>query len=176
MASSSPRSIRSQSGSTLETRAHSHRTVPACQRAQAGPICRRWEKRPPVPASAIFRAQEHGAMARLEGSEAMGVAAEACGEGLRANGGGPRRAVRLFTADALCDRMERGEEEALDRRGVASQRSHFCRREGGPLPTSGRQERKWGHSPIPRFAGKWGQTSTVRSDTSRRQMRSDPIC
>src|SRR5688572_7128966 len=27
--------------------------------------------------------------------------------------------------------------------------------------TSGRQEMKWGHSPIPRFAGKWGQTSQL---------------
>jgi hypothetical protein len=27
--------------------------------------------------------------------------------------------------------------------------------------TSGRQEMKWGHSPIPRFAGKWGQTSPL---------------
>ena len=96
--------------------------------------------------------------------------------GLRANGDTPRRLVRLRMADSLCDRMERGEEEAHDRRGVASQRSQFCGCEGGPLPTSDRQERKWGHSPIPRFAGKWGQTSKVRSDTSRRQMRSDPIC
>ena len=32
--------------------------------------------------------------------------------GLRANGDEPQRVVRLLTADSLCDRMERGEEEA----------------------------------------------------------------
>ena len=39
VASSSPRSIRSQRGSTLERRAHRHRTVPTCWRAREVPIC-----------------------------------------------------------------------------------------------------------------------------------------
>src|SRR6187549_3623095 len=60
--------------------------------------------------------------------------------GLRANGDGPLRVVRLPTADSLCDRMERGEEEAPDRRRVALWRSHFCGCEDGPLPTSGRRK------------------------------------
>ncbi len=54
--------------------------------------------------------------------------------------GTPRRVVRLPMADSLCDRMERGEEEAPDRRRVAFRRSHFCKPEGGPLPTSGRRK------------------------------------
>ncbi len=60
--------------------------------------------------------------------------------GLRANGDGAPRVVRLSMADSLCDRMERGEEEAPDRRRVAFRRSHFCKPEGGPLPTSGRRK------------------------------------
>src|SRR6187401_1884550 len=68
------------------------------------------------------------------------VAAEACGAVFGPTGTGPRRVVRLPTADSLCDRMERGEEEAPDRRRVAFRRSHFCRCEGGPLPTSGRRK------------------------------------
>ena len=43
--------------------------------------------------------------------------------GLRVNGDRPRRVVRRPMADSLCDRMERGEEEAPDRRRVASQRT-----------------------------------------------------
>src|SRR5688572_25954485 len=42
--------------------------------------------------------------------------------------------------------------------------------------TSGRRERKWGRAPIPRSAGKWGQTSTLSLLVPRRRMRSDPIC
>src|SRR6187401_3845646 len=41
------------------------------------------------------------------------VAAEACGAVFGPTGTGPRRVVRLPTADSLCDRMERGEEEAI---------------------------------------------------------------
>jgi len=59
--------------------------------------------------------------------------------------------------------MERGEEEANTGRRDASPITNSADVQARRLPTSGRQERKWGHSPIPRFAGKWGQTSTVRS-------------
>src|SRR6186997_3448841 len=79
-------------------------------------------------------------MARPRGTELRIVAAEACGVVFGPTGTGPRRVVRLPTADSLCDRMERGEEEAPDRRRVAFRRSHFCRCEGGPLPTSGRRK------------------------------------
>jgi len=48
--------------------------------------------------------------------------------GLRANGDGPLPVVRLPTADSLCDRMERGEEEASTGRRDAFQRSQFGRR------------------------------------------------
>src|SRR5688572_22659214 len=63
-------------------------------------------------------------MARNWGTKLRIVAAEACGAVFRANGDAPRRVVRLSTADSLCDRMERGEEEALDRRRVASPRTN----------------------------------------------------
>ena len=56
------------------------------------------------------------------------MAAEACGAVFGQTGTGPRRVVRLPTADSLCDRMERGEEEASTGRRDAFQRSHFCRR------------------------------------------------
>jgi hypothetical protein len=46
------------------------------------------------------------------GTELRIVAAEACGVVFGPTGTGPRRVVRLPTADSLCDRMERGEEEA----------------------------------------------------------------
>ncbi len=55
VASSSPRSIRSQSGSTLERRAHRHRTVPACWRAWDVRICRCWEKSARLQGSARTR-------------------------------------------------------------------------------------------------------------------------
>ena len=48
--------------------------------------------------------------------------------GLRANGDNTRRVVRLPTADSLCDRMERGEEEASTGRRDAYRRNHFGRR------------------------------------------------
>src|SRR6188768_1005518 len=88
----------------------------------------------------LFHPRGHAAMARERGTELRIVAAEACGAVFGPTGTGPRRVVRLPTADSLCDRMERGEEEAPDRRGVAFQRSHFCGCEGGPLPTSGRRK------------------------------------
>ena len=40
------------------------------------------------------------------------------------------RWARLPRVDPLCDRMERGEEEASTGRCVAFQRNHFCRRAG----------------------------------------------
>src|SRR6186997_2893960 len=52
-------------------------------------------------------------MARPRGTELRIVAAEACGAVFGPTGTGPRRVVRLPTADSLCDRMERGEEEAI---------------------------------------------------------------
>ncbi len=55
VASSSPRSIRSQSGSTLGRRAHPHRTVPARWQTQRVRICRCWEKSARLPGSAITR-------------------------------------------------------------------------------------------------------------------------
>src|SRR5688572_12955641 len=99
LASSSPRSIRSQSGSTLERRAHPHRTVPrasergrphlpllgkerAIRRAQQEPERRVLRSFPP---SGTDRdGSELGTKLRI-------VAAEACGAGFRANGDGPRR-------------------------------------------------------------------------------------
>ncbi len=60
------------------------------------------------------------AIARQRGTKLRIVAAEACRTVFRANGDRPRRVVRLSTADSLCDRMERGEEEAPDRRRGAS--------------------------------------------------------
>src|SRR5688572_8752818 len=84
------------------------------------------------------------------GSELGNEAGDRGGGGVRCGLPGKRgrtaTVVRLPTADSLCDRMERGEEEALDRRRVASRRSHFCRCEGGPLPTSGRREFPSGNS------------------------------
>ena len=88
----------------------------------------------------LSHSRRHAAMARPTGTELRIVAAEACGAVFGPTGTGLRRVVRLPTADSLCDRMERGEEEAPDRRGVAFQRSHFCGCEGGPLPTSGRRK------------------------------------
>ncbi len=68
----------------------------------------------------LFHPRGHSAMARQMGTELRIVAAEACGAVFRANGDKPRRVVRLPMADSLCDRMERGEEEAPDRRRGAS--------------------------------------------------------
>ena len=58
------------------------------------------------------------------------VAAEACGAVCGQTGTGPLSVVRLPTADSLCDRMERGEEEASTGRRDASHRDHFGRRAG----------------------------------------------
>ena len=61
------------------------------------------------------------------GTELRIVVAEACGAVFGQAGTNPRRVVRLPMADSLCDRMERGEEEATPGRRIASQRNHFCR-------------------------------------------------
>ena len=50
------------------------------------------------------------------------------------------RWARLPRVDPLCDRMERGEEEATTGRRNASQRSHFCRCQARRLPTSARRK------------------------------------
>ena len=66
-------------------------------------------------------------MARNRETKLRIVAAEACGAVCGQTGTNPRRVVRLPMADSLCDRMERGEEEATTGRRIASQRNHFCR-------------------------------------------------
>jgi hypothetical protein len=38
------------------------------------------------------------------------------------------------------------------------------------------QERKWGQAPLPRCAGKWGQTSSAFAELTSSAERSDPIC
>ena len=93
--------------------------------------------------------------------------------GLRANGDRPRRVVRLPTADSLCDRMERGEEEAPDRRRVASRRNHFCKPEGGPLPTSGRRKFPSGNF---RSARDLEVAKRVRRGQAYRQTSRVPVC
>ncbi len=148
LASSSPRSIRSHSGSTLERRAHRHRMVSRVLARQRVAICRCWEKsarlqgpaRTRTPSLAIFSTLGDPArwLGTGNGAADRGGGGVRCG--LRANGDGPPRVVRLSMADSLCDRMERGEEEAPDRRRVAFPRSHFCKPEGGPLPTSDRRK------------------------------------
>ncbi len=123
VASSSPRSIRSQSGSTLGRRAHRHRTVPACWRSSASPFAAagrrvhdsRASARTRTPSLAIFSTLgDITAMARQSGIGAADRGGGGVRCGLRANGDRPRRVVRLPMADSLCDRMERGEEEAPD--------------------------------------------------------------
>ena len=59
------------------------------------------------------------------GTELRTVAAEACGAVFGQTGTGPLPVVRLPTADSLCDRMERGEEEANTGRRDAFQRNPF---------------------------------------------------
>ncbi len=150
LASSSPRSIRSQSGSTLGRRAHRHRIVPACWQAQHVPVCRCWEKSARLQASArtrtprscdLFHPRGHTAMARQRGTELRIVAAEACGAVFRANGDRPPRVVRLPMADSLCDRMERGEEEALVRAAAVHLRAPILQTlRRVRLPTSDRRK------------------------------------
>ena len=138
LASSSPRSIRSQSGSTLGRRAHRHRTVPACQPAQQVPIPllgeeSRASRAQPEPEHRVLRSFPLQGTCRdgsTKGNEAADRGGGGVRGGLRADGDAPLRVVRLPTADSLCDRMERGEEEAHTGRRDASQRSHFCRRAG----------------------------------------------
>ncbi len=88
----------------------------------------------------LFHPRGQTVMARQMGTKLWIVAAEACRTVFRANGDGPRRVVRLFTADSLCDRMERGEEKSNARRRVAFQRNHFCRRKARRILTSGRRK------------------------------------
>src|SRR5688572_19166874 len=120
VASSSPRSIRSQSGSTLGRRAHPHRTA-----ARAGNAARphlpllgrrvhgsQGSARTRASSLAIFSipGTQRDGSATENGAADRGGGGVRCG--LRANGDSARRVVRLSTADSLCDRMERGEEEA----------------------------------------------------------------
>ena len=60
--------------------------------------------------------------------------------GLRANGDSARRVARLPMADSLCDRMERGEEEATTGRRDASPITNFADVKARRLPTSGRRK------------------------------------
>ena len=87
VASDSPRSIRSQSGSTLGRRAHRHRTVPACWRARDVPICRLLGEERTTPGLSknqdtescdLFHPRGQTAMARQSGTKLRIVAAEAC--------------------------------------------------------------------------------------------------
>src|SRR5688572_33357810 len=79
------------------------------------------------------------------GTKLRSVAAKAC-RTVFGQTGTPRRVVRLSTADSLCDRMERGEEEASTGRRIAYRRSHFRRCQARRLPTSGRREFPSGNS------------------------------
>ena len=77
----------------------------------------------------------------IMGTELRIVAAEACGAVCGQTGTDARRVVRLPMADSLCDRMERGEEEADTGRRVASQSSQFLQTlRRVRLPTSGRRK------------------------------------
>ena len=87
LASSSPRSIRSQSGSTLGRRAHRHRTVPACWQRSALPFAAAGKR---VHGSRARQEPEHRVLRSFPpsgtqrdgsttGAELRIVAAEACG-------------------------------------------------------------------------------------------------
>src|SRR5687768_6327312 len=105
---------------------------------QRVPIWRCWEKSARLPRPGKNHNTESADLFHPRGSPRwLGIGNEAADRGgggvrcgLRANGDRPRRVVRLPTADSLCDRMERGEEKSNARRRVASQRSHFGRRQG----------------------------------------------
>ena len=87
----------------------------------------------------LFHPRGHTAIARnQERSCGFGGGGVRCG--LRASGGRTARVVRLPMADSLCDRMERGEEEAITGRRDAFQRNHFCKCQARRLPTSGRRK------------------------------------
>src|SRR6188472_4241049 len=79
-------------------------------------------------------------MARKWGTKLLVVAAEACGAGFGQTGTAPRRVVRLPTADSLCDRMERGEEEANTGRCSAYPIAIFEDVKARRLPTSDRRK------------------------------------
>ena len=68
------------------------------------------------------------------------MAAEACGAVFGQAGTGTTRVVRLPTADSLCDRMERGEEEASTGRRDAFPITNFADVKARRLPTSGRRK------------------------------------
>jgi len=111
---------RSQSGSTLGRRAHWHRTVPACWRAWDVPIWPLLGEECTTPGLSKNQNTEFCDLFHLgdmrdrsaTGNEAADRGGGGVRCGLRANGDRPHRVVRLSTADSLCDRMERGEEEA----------------------------------------------------------------
>ena len=79
-------------------------------------------------------------MARKWGTKLLVVAAEACGAVFGQTGTTPRRVVRLPTADSLCDRMERGEEEANTGRCGAYPITIFEDVKARRLPTSDRRK------------------------------------
>ncbi len=85
----------------------------------------------------------------------------------------PRRVVRRPTADSLCDRMERGEEEAHDRRRVASQRTISADVKARPLPTSGRRKFPSGNF---RSARDLEGAKRVRRGQAYRQTSTVPVC
>ena len=66
-----------------------------------------------------------------------------CGAGGRAFRGLTRSATEWSAA----------RRKPLRAAAIASQRSHFCRSQARRLPTSERQERKWGHSSFPKQKG-----------------------
>ena len=148
VASSSPRSIRSQSGSTLGRRAHRHRTVPACWQARDVPICRCWEKSARLQGLSknqntescdLFHPRGHSAMARQTGTKLRIVAAEACGTVFGQTGTDrvgwyacPRRT--LFATEWSAARRKRRPPPCC----ISAH--NFCRCKGGPLPTSGRRK------------------------------------
>src|SRR6187401_3038339 len=68
------------------------------------------------------------------------VAAEACGAVFGPTGTGPRRVVRLPTADSLCDRMERGEEEPVRAAAMHFGAANSADEQARRLPTSDRRK------------------------------------
>src|SRR5688500_18753790 len=97
--------------------------APQCPRVLAkgsAPICLCWEKSARLPRPGQNQNTESCDLFHPRGSPRwLGIGSEAAERdgggvrcGLRVNGDEPRRVVRLPTADSLCDRMERGEEEA----------------------------------------------------------------
>ena len=149
LASDSPRSIRSQSGSTLGRRAHRHRTVPACWRARDVRIRRCWEKSARPEGSARTRTPSLAIFSTPRGTNRDGsttgtklriVAAEACGAVSGQTGtdrvgwyAGPRRT--LFATEWSAARRKRPTAAALH---LGAQIS--ANMKARPLPTSGRRK------------------------------------